>query len=105
MPLAFTAHMARLSVEYAPRDPGGRVLYQVVRDHFETFRAAAAHLRDGEGLLRFVEEEVAAFLRCGWLAGGGDPRIQWTPYLTDLWAVSNCSGLMPPRWLCRRERL
>jgi len=37
------------------------VLYQVVRDHFETFRALAAGLRDGEGLPRFVEQ--AAFAR------------------------------------------
>jgi hypothetical protein len=57
------------SVEYTPRDPGGSVLQQIVREHFETFRAEAAHLRDGEGLPRFVEEEFEAFLRCGWLAG------------------------------------
>jgi hypothetical protein len=25
------------------------VLYQVVRDHYETFRAEAAAIRDGEG--------------------------------------------------------
>ena len=45
-------------------------MYQVVRDHFETFRAQAAGLRDGEGLPRFVEEEFRAFLRCGFPAGG-----------------------------------
>ena len=50
--------------------PSDGVVYQVVRDHFETFRAEAAHLRDGEGLPRFVEDEFRAFLRCGWLAGG-----------------------------------
>ena len=58
------------SVEYTPRDPGGSVLQQVVREHFETFLAEAAQLRDGEGLPRFVEEEFEAYLRCGWLAGG-----------------------------------
>ena len=62
--------MARPPVDYAPRDPGGSVLYQIVREHFETFRAEAAHLRDGEGLPRLVEEEFEAFLQCGWLAGG-----------------------------------
>ena len=62
--------MALPSVEYTPRDPGGSILQQIVREHFETFRAEAAHLRDGEGLPRFVEEEFEAFLRCGWLAGG-----------------------------------
>ena len=41
--------MALPSVEYTPRDPGGSVLQQIVREHFETFRAEAAHLRDGEG--------------------------------------------------------
>ena len=62
--------MALPSVEYVRRDPGGSILQQIVREHFETFRAEAAHLRDGEGLPRFVEEEFEAFLRCGWLAGG-----------------------------------
>jgi hypothetical protein len=46
------------------------VLYQVVRDHYETFRAQTASIRDGTGLPRFVEEEFRAFLRCGFLAGG-----------------------------------
>jgi len=46
------------------------VLYEVVQEHFETFRAQAASLRDGDGLPRFVEEEFCDFLRCGWLAGG-----------------------------------
>ena len=45
-------------------------MYQVVRDHFDTFRAQAAGLRDGEGLPRFVEQEFRALLRCGCLAGG-----------------------------------
>jgi hypothetical protein len=46
------------------------VPYQIVRAHFETFRARAASLRAGEGLPRFVEQEFRDFLRCGWLAGG-----------------------------------
>ena len=29
-----------------------------------------ARLRDGEGLLGFVEDEFQNLLRCGWLAGG-----------------------------------
>jgi len=41
-----------------------------VHNHFETFRAQAASLRDGEGLPRFVEQEFRNFLQCGWLAGG-----------------------------------
>jgi hypothetical protein len=54
-------HAARLttpggqaSTSYEPRDPAGNVLYQIVRDHFETFRVEAASLRDGDGLPRFV---------------------------------------------------
>ena len=62
--------MALPSGAYAPRDPAASELYQIVRDHYETFRAEASGLRDGEGLLRFVDAEFRAFLRCGWLAGG-----------------------------------
>ena len=43
----------------------------MVRDRFETFRAHAASLRDGDGLPRFVEQEFRTFFsQCGWLAGG-----------------------------------
>jgi hypothetical protein len=59
-----------VSPVYERRSPGDTVLYGVVRDHFETFRAHAARLRDGEGLPRFVERAFRDFLRCGWLAGG-----------------------------------
>ena len=54
--------VARPSFGYARRDPGGSVLYRIVRDHFETFRADAARLRAGDGLPRFVEAEFRAFL-------------------------------------------
>ena len=62
--------MALPSVDYAPRDPAADVLHRVVREHLQTFLAEAAHLRDGEGLPRFVEDEFQAFLACGFLAGG-----------------------------------
>ena len=39
--------MALPSGAYAPRDPAASVLYQVVRDYYETFRAEAARLRKG----------------------------------------------------------
>jgi hypothetical protein len=55
---------------YAPRDPTSAVLHRIVHDHFETFRAQAASLREGEGLPRFVEREFREFLTCGCLAGG-----------------------------------
>lgn len=51
--------------EYTPRDPANSVLYAVVREHVETFRVEARRLRDGQGLPRFVDDEFAAFLRCG----------------------------------------
>ena len=62
--------MASPSVSYEPRAAAQSVLYRIVRDHLETFLAQAAHLRDGEGVPRFVEQEFRDFLRCGWLAGG-----------------------------------
>ena len=51
----------------------------VVRDHYETFRVEAAWLRDGEGLPRFVEEEFAAFLRCGVAGSRGASRGSGAP--------------------------
>ena len=62
--------MAAPSTTYEPRCPAQTALYQIVHDHFETFRVQAASLRDGEGLPRFVEQEFRDFLQCGWLAGG-----------------------------------
>ena len=76
--------MALPSGTYTPRDPAASVLYQVVRDHYQTFRAEASRLRDGEGMPRFVVDEFDAFLQCGWLAGG--------------FARFRCAG-------CRAERL
>ena len=55
---------------YEPRDPTHSILYHLVQDHFETFRAHAASLRDGEGLPRFVEREFREFLTCECLAAG-----------------------------------
>ena len=46
------------------------MIYQIVRDHYETFVAQTASFRDGEGLPRFIDEEFRGLLRCGWLAGG-----------------------------------
>jgi len=51
---------ARAEEVVSPQDPRqwrrlARALHQLVRDHFETFRAQAARLRDGQGLPRFVE--------------------------------------------------
>jgi hypothetical protein len=67
------------------------VLYRIVREHFETFRAQAATLRDGEGLPRFVEEEFRMFLRCGWLAGGF-ARFRCTACGRDRLVGFSCKG-------------
>jgi Transposase zinc-binding domain len=55
---------------YEPRDPAHGILYHLVQDHFGTFRAQAASLRDGEGLAQSVEREFREFLTCGCLAAG-----------------------------------
>jgi hypothetical protein len=49
--------VAQPSTTYAPGDPTATILYAIVREHFETFRAQAASLRDGDGLPKFVEQE------------------------------------------------
>jgi hypothetical protein len=64
--------MALPSGAYVPRDPAASVLYQVLRDHYETFRVEAGRLRDGEGLPRFVAEEFEAFSAAG--GSRGDSR-------------------------------
>jgi hypothetical protein len=62
--------VAGRSTSYEPRRPGEGLLYRIVQEHWETFRADAGRLRDGDGLPAFVQDEFQNFLRCGWLAGG-----------------------------------
>jgi hypothetical protein len=64
------AGVGRPSTTYEPRRAADSVIYQIVRDHYETFVAQTASFRDGEGLPTFIDEEFRGFLRCGWLAGG-----------------------------------
>jgi hypothetical protein len=56
--------VARPSDGYHPRAPAQSVLYQIVRDHLETFRVQAARVWEGERLPRFIKEEFEGFLRC-----------------------------------------
>jgi hypothetical protein len=49
-----------LSAEYRPRRPQDGVVYRVVREHYETFRADAAARRDGEPLPRFIDDAAFA---------------------------------------------
>jgi len=67
---AIWCRVAAPSTTYEPRCPAQTALYQIVRDHVETFRVQAACLRDGEGLPHFVDQEFRNFLQCGSLAGG-----------------------------------
>ena len=53
--------VARPSDGYHPRAPAQSVLYQIVRDHLETFRAQAARVWEGEHLPRFIDEEFEGF--------------------------------------------
>jgi hypothetical protein len=55
--VAFQGAVSIASAAYRPRRPEQGELHQLMRDHFETFRAQAAAMRDGQGLPRFVEEE------------------------------------------------
>jgi hypothetical protein len=77
--------------DYRPRDPANSVLYAVVREHVETFRVEARRLRDGQGLPRFVDDEFAAFLRCGFLAGGF-ARFRCDACRTERLVAFSCKG-------------
>jgi hypothetical protein len=60
MDLAPQGGVSPASAAYRRRQPEREALHELVRDHFETFRARAASLRDGQGLPRFVEEAASA---------------------------------------------
>ena len=60
----------RAVAPYVPRAAADTVLHGVVREHLETFLAAAAARTDGVGLPRFIERELRGFLRCGLLVHG-----------------------------------
>ena len=53
---------------YRRREPENTVLYQVVREHLETF--LARRQEQGHPVPRFIERELRAFLECGILAHG-----------------------------------
>ena len=59
--LALVSVVAQPSGGYQPRAPAQNVLYQIVRDHLETFRAQAARVWEGEHLPRFIDEEFEGF--------------------------------------------
>ncbi len=53
---------------YRRREPENTVLYQVVREHLETFLARREERE--RPVPRFIERELRAFLKCGVLAHG-----------------------------------
>ena len=75
---------------YRRRTPEDSVLYQVVREHLNTFieRAAAA---DGIGLPSFVERELRAYVDCGVLARGF-ARMQCADCRRDQVIALSCKG-------------
>ena len=83
--------VASVSSSYQPRRPEHGAPHQLVRDHFETFREQAAHLRDGQGLPRFVEQEFRDFLTCGCLAAGF-ARFRCSDCRLDRLVPFSCKG-------------
>lgn len=81
---------------YISHDPNASVLYTVVHEPFEAFRAEVARLRDGAGLPRFVETAFRAFLRCGGPPHRSANSAQRTPIppqsLPPLWARAQAAG-------------
>ncbi len=53
---------------YRRREPENTVLYQLVREHLETFLVRREE--QGHPVPRFIERELRAFLECGILAHG-----------------------------------
>jgi hypothetical protein len=81
--------MSQPSETFEPRMPSQGVVYQVVRDHCENFRAQAAGLRDREGLPLFVEQ--AAFARSA------------PASLAEALAEAGVSRVAALRWPCERS--
>ena len=68
--------VSRPSLEYEPRDPGRSALYAIVRDHFETFREQAAHLREGKGCRGLSRTNSARSCgAAGWPAGSDGSAV------------------------------
>src|SRR5213593_1503734 len=62
--------MAPAVATYEPRDPSHTVLYKVLADHLETFRASLDADPDAKGLPAYVQHEFYDYLQCGILARG-----------------------------------
>jgi len=71
-------NLPTFALEESPRPPAQGVLFEVVRDHFETIRARAAGRREAAGARRV---RGAAPLRGGWTGSvwHSGPRNRITP--------------------------
>jgi len=67
------------------------VLYEVVRQHLETFLAEARERSDGRELPQFVEREFREYLRCGILAYGF-ARFRCRDCTREILVAFSCKG-------------
>ena len=60
-----------LAKGYRRREPEKTALYEVIRDHLESFlEDGRSRSPTGEGYPRFIEHEFRRYLSCGLLSGG-----------------------------------
>ena len=81
------------------RHPEHGVLQRVVREHPETFLAAARERGGAEGLPRFVERELRAFLGCGVMASGF-ARFRCRGCAREILVAFSCSARRARRSPC-----
>ena len=53
------------SPRYARHEPEKTVLYKVVAEHWNTFRATTEQDPEGYGLPKYIQKEFDAYLKCG----------------------------------------
>lgn len=79
------------STTYTRRDPEAGVLYRVLRQHLATFLNDTSQAQDGNGVPKFVEKELQAFLKCGVL-GHGFSRFRCTDCKFERLVPLSCKG-------------
>ncbi|MBU1702022.1 MAG: transposase zinc-binding domain-containing protein [Candidatus Eisenbacteria bacterium] len=91
---------ARSSGVYRRRQPETTVLYEIVREHLETFLAQGRG-SDGEGYPHFVEREFRRYLDCGLLCHGfARPHCPRCGF--ERLVAFSCKGKLCPSCLARR---
>jgi len=77
---------------YRRREPEHGALHRTIREHLETFLAEErAKDPDGDGVPRFVADELRAYLTCGVLAHGF-ARFRCTGCATERLVAFSCKG-------------